>query len=213
MTTSILIVGGGGHAKVLLDALLKRTDIIIKGILDKNPDLHGQTVLGVPILGSEEDILNDYHPSHIQLVNGLGSAGLPETRKAVFEKCKEAGFQFLSVVHPAAYLAYDVTMGEGSQCMAGSVIQTSARIGSNAIVNTNVSIDHDCVIGDHVHLAPGVVCCGNVTIGKGTHVGCGAVIKQGVTIAENCLIAAGALVVKDIPAGSKVAGLPAREFA
>ena len=180
------------------------------GILDINQQLHGKTILGFSVINGEDDILKKYSPLEIKLVNGIGSVRLPTLRENVFNKFKKAGFSFLNVIHPTSYLGQDVLLNEGIQAFAGSIIQPGCRIGDNVIINTSASIDHDCSIGNHVHLAPGVVCCGNVTIDEGTHVGSGAIILQGTHIGNHCLIGAGAVVTHDIAAASQVAGIPAR---
>lgn len=207
---SIFILGAGGHAKVLLDCLSLNENITVLGILDLNHQLYGKSILGYPILGNEQDILKNYSSSSVKLVNGIGSVGLITQRENVFNKLKNAGYDFLNVIHPTSYIGQDVILGEGVQVIARSTIQPGCRIGDNVIINTHASIDHDCYIGSHVHLAPGVVCCGGVKIGNNTHVGSGAIILQGVNIGDNCLIAAGAVITRDIVSNSKVAGVPAR---
>ena len=94
--------------------------------------------------------------------------------------------------------------------MAGAVIQPGTRLGVNTIVNTRASIDHDCIIGDHVHIAPGAVLSGEVRVGNCSHIGCGATIVQGVKLGEATVIGAGAVVLKDVPDGTTVVGVPAR---
>ncbi|HLB43358.1 MAG TPA: acetyltransferase [Gammaproteobacteria bacterium] len=209
MDTPIFILGAGGHSKVLIDCLYLNKNTIL-GILDINQHLHGNTVLGISILGSEDDILKNYSRSEIKLVNGVGSIRLPTLRENIFNKLKRSGFNFLNVIHPTSYIGQAVLLNEGAQVFAGSIIQPGCYIGSNVIINTNASIDHDCYISSHVHLAPGVICCGDVTIGEGTHVGSGAIILQGTHIGDHCLIGAGAVVTKNISPTSKVMGIPAR---
>jgi UDP-perosamine 4-acetyltransferase len=97
--------------------------------------------------------------------------------------------------------------------MAGAVIQSGSRIGINSIINTRASVDHDCVIGNHVHISPGVTLSGGVEIGTCSHIGTGSTVIQGIVIGNSCLAAAGAVVTKDVIAGVKVRGVPAREFA
>ncbi len=206
---SVLIIGAGGHAKVLVDSL-RTKNISILGMLDVNPDLIGKEVLGIRVLGSEDNILKNYSPADVDLVNGMGSTGIPDQRKKIFLKFKELGYCFLNITHLTAYVGDDVIFGQGAQLMAGSIIQPGGRMGENVILNTRAAIDHDCYIGDHVHLAPGVICCGGVTIGHETHIGSGAVILQGITIGDNCIIAAGAVVTRNVHAATKVAGVPAK---
>jgi UDP-perosamine 4-acetyltransferase len=210
MSSAVIILGAGGHAKVLIDAMLTSSAIIL-GVVDSNTALRDGNLLGVPVLGGDE-VVNTYLPSEIQLVNGLGSVGIPSKRQQLYEKFKQLGFDFSTIIHPSAIIASHVEQGEGAQIMAGAVIQPCCRIGANSIINTRASVDHDCIIGDHVHIAPGVTLSGGVTIGSGTHVGTGATIIQGVTIANDCLVAAGAVVTRDLIAGTKVRGVPAREY-
>jgi UDP-perosamine 4-acetyltransferase len=207
---SILVLGGGGHSKVLIDSLRFIDDIEIKGILDVNSALRGKYILGVPVMGGEDEVLTKYPPDTVKLVNGIGSTGSTDMRKNIFHKFKTEGYHFLSVIHPTAYIGEDVVLGEGVQLMAGSIVQPSCRIGDNVIINTRASVDHDSHINHHAHIAPGAICCGNVTIGTGTHVGCGAVIREGIRINENCIIAAGAVVIHNIINRCKVAGVPAK---
>lgn len=211
MSLPVIILGAGGHAKVLIEALLQSGNLIA-GIVDPDPKLAGVEIFGVPVLGGD-DVVNDLPPSEIQLVNGLGSVGLPFKRQQIFERFKGMGYKFATVVHPSAVVASDVELGEGVQIMAGVVIQPGCRIGINSIINTSASVDHDCIVGDHVHISPGVTLSGGVSVEAGSHIGTGATVIQGISIGSGCLIAAGAVVIKDIADGAMVRGVPAREFA
>lgn len=204
----IIILGGGGHSKVLVEALLAGS-VAIAGIVDPDPALIGCSILGVSVLGGDDEVLRYFH-GEVRLVNGLGSTGLPQKRKDIFELFSLQGYIFVTVVHPSAVVASDVHLDEGVQIMAGAVIQPGSRLGRNAIVNTNASVDHDCQIGNHVHLAPGVTLSGEVTIGDSVHIGTGATVIQGIRIGSGSLIAAGAVVINDIPAGSIAMGVPAK---
>lgn len=207
-TMPVIILGAGGHAKVLLDALLL-TSIPVKGITDTAPEKTGSLILGVTVIG-DDDLVFRYAPDFYWLVNGVGSVGSPERRKTVYEKFKKHGYTFAGVLHPSAVVAADVSLGEGVQVMAGAIIQTGSCVGENTIVNTGVRIDHDCVIGAHVHLAPGVTLSGGVRVGENVHIGTAAAVVQGVAIGESAVIAAGAIVTNDIPPGAMAMGVPAR---
>ncbi|MES2218870.1 MAG: acetyltransferase [Pseudomonadota bacterium] len=211
MKTDLIIIGAGGHAKVLIDCLLQQSAVNIIGILDNNPSVHGQSVLGIPVLGGDEKIAN-FPTNAVQLVNAVGSIDIPLRRAAVYQHFKALGYQFLSVVHHTAYVAKTVKLGEGVQIMAGVVLQPDCKLGNNVIINTGASLDHDVQIGDHCHVAPGVVVSGNVTIAASSHLGARAVILQGLKIGERCLIAAGAVVIHPITTDSRVAGVPAKSI-
>lgn len=210
MSLPIIVLGAGGHARVLIDALLAAS-APVAGVVDPDPALSGTSVLGVPVLGGDAAVGN-YAPSEIRLVNGVGSVGLPALRQKLYERFSALGYQFASVIHPSAVVARDVELAAGVQIMAGAVLQTGCRIGVNSIVNTRASVDHDCSVGAHVHIAPGVTLSGGVQLGNCVHIGTGATLIQGVCVGPHCLIAAGAVVVGDLSAGARVRGVPAKEF-
>ena len=209
MRRPVIILGGGGHAKVAIGALLA-AGVPILGIADPDPSLTGRTVLGVPFLGDDEAVLA-HPPGTVELVVGLGSTGLPEKRASLFEAFKKRGYSFASVISPSAVVGVEVVLLEGAQVMAGAVIQPGTTIGRNAIVNTRASVDHDCVIGAHTHIAPGVTLSGFVHVGEGSLIGTGASVIQGIHIGKGCLVGAGSVVLQDLPDGTKAWGVPARE--
>jgi len=206
----VIVLGAGGHAKVLIDMLRLRGHEIL-GIADADTGKHGATYAGCRVIGGDDAVLQ-HDPGRIRLVNGVGSTGQPQARRRLFEEFTRSGYVFESVTHPSAVIAGDAVLEEGAQVMAGAVIQPGSRIGMNAIVNTAASVDHDCTVGAHVHLAPGAVLSGNVRVGDGTHIGTGACVIQGIAIGEGCVIGAGAVVLEDISAGMRAAGVPARRI-
>lgn len=208
MMRPVIIVGAGGHAKVLIAAImLLRREIF--GVMEANREKQDGFPLAIPIIGDDEAI-KKYRPDEIELVNGIGSVGSPHKRMEIYQKFKKKGYKFASVVHPSAIVMSDVQLGEGVQIMAGAIIQAGCRIGDNSIINTGAILDHDCIIGEHTHIAPGVVLSGDVHVGVASHVGTSATIIQGIKIGENSIIGAGAVVIKNIPAGNKAMGVPAR---
>ncbi len=206
----VIVLGAGGHAKVVIGAL-KASGGTILGLTDIDRKTHGKSVLGIPVMGADDKVLG-HKPDDIVLVNGVGSTRVSDHRKALYERFLEAGFAFRTVVHPSAIIGEDVEISEGSQVMAGAVIQPACRIGANCIINTRASIDHDCVIGAHSHIAPGAVLGGSVTLGDGVHIGTGATVIQNIEIGAGALVAAGAVVTKNVAGGMRVAGVPAREM-
>jgi UDP-perosamine 4-acetyltransferase len=205
----VILVGAGGHALVLLDALMLNHTRIL-GLVDEDPSLADRKVLGFPILGGDA-VLRQHAPGSVRLVNAIGSVGSMSRRASVYSKLCRDGHSFASVVHPSATVSQHAVMASGVQIMAGAVIQARATIGEDTIVNTGATVDHDCLIGAHVHLAPGVTLSGAVHVGAETHIGSGATIIQGVHIGTRCTIAAGAVVLSNVADGTTVAGVPARE--
>ncbi|MBS4069005.1 MAG: acetyltransferase [Sulfurimonas sp.] len=209
MKIPVILIGAGGHAKVLIDTLLTLS-AVIEGIVDADPLLVGTRVLGVPVLGGDE-LVNAFAPADCVLVNAIGSVGSTLLRADLFYRFRSLGYHFLTIIHPSATISSDAIVDEGSQVMAGAIIQPGSCIGMNSIVNTKVSIDHDCIIGANVHLAPGVTLSGGVRIGNGVHVGTGAIVIQGVEIGRNSVIGAGSVVLRDVPDEVTVYGVPAHQ--
>ena len=205
----IIVIGAGGHAKVLIDTLIEQK-IEILGIVDEEVSKIGSRILGVEVLGDDSYIEN-YAVDDVLLVNGLGSVALMNLRKKVYDKFKQDGYYFKSVIHPSAIISKNVILAEGVQILAGAVVNTGTSIGDNVIINTRASVDHDCFIGNHVHIAPGSILSGTVSVGDCTHLGTGCTVIQGKTIGNRVLVGAGSLVVKNIKSDMKVLGVPARE--
>ena len=204
----IIIIGAGEHARVLID-VLRLLDREVLYVTDYNTERHGQTVSGIQVAGGDELVL-EHKPEDIHLVNGVGSIQLPAARRDVYKRFSDAGYHFTRVIHPSAVIAENVTVNSGAQIMAGTVIQTGAVINENTLINTRASVDHDCVIGAHTHIAPGVTLSGNVRIGAASHVGTGATAIQAVKIGDEVVIGAGAVVVKDLADRVKAVGVPAK---
>ena len=204
------ILGAGGHAKVLINALLE-LGIKILGITDPNPETHGNLILGVLVMGGD-DAMFKHPPDSLVLVNGVGSTDVSSHRQIIYERFLGAGYIFRTVIHPSAIVSNETEILNGAQVMAGVVIQPGCRIGANTILNTQSSVDHDCVIGANTHIAPGAVLGGGITVGEGCHIGSGATVIQNVVIGSKVMVGAGATVISNIPDGERVIGTPARAF-
>lgn len=204
----IIILGGGGHAKVLIDTILSLDHFKIEGVLD--PKLKkGSDVLGVPVLGNDE-ILKGLDSKGFVLALGVGSMRAFITRKNIFEKYLSSGFVFPSIAHKEAYISRTATVADGVQIMAGAIIQPSTFIEENVIINTSAVIEHDCKISAHSHVSSGAVLGGGVEIGECSHIGLGARVLQGIRIGKNVTVGAGAVVINDVEDGKTVVGVPAR---
>ena len=193
----MLLYGAGGHGKVVLSCILAGNNPV-HAIFDDHPDK--AELMGIPVYGR-------YNPDLFKTESILIAVGDNKLRRLISQKVRHT---FGIVRHPSAFTDPDVLIHTGSILLHGSIIQTGSVIGQHVIVNTHVSVNHDCVIGDFVHLAPGVVLCGNVHVGENTFVGAGSVITPNLTIGSNCFIAAGSVITNHIPDNSTVRGNPGR---
>ncbi len=201
----LIVVGGGGHAKVLVSTLQLLGRRVL-GFVDLNRSI--TELLGVANLGADSAVFA-HAPEHVRLVNGVGSIGSVIRRQEIYNMFSGRGYAFEAVIHPSAVVSRDVEIGEGVQIMAGAVVQSGTRLGKNTIVNTGACVDHDCLIEAHVHIAPGVTLSGDVQIGIGSHIGAGATIIQGIRVGAASVVGAGAVVIRNVPAQVTVAGVPA----
>ncbi|MDG2242466.1 MAG: acetyltransferase [Rhodospirillaceae bacterium] len=209
----IILVGASGHARVLVH-LLQSAGTPPAALTDIDETLHGTDLYGVPVIGGDDAIVA-HQPSDVVLVNaignspGSGQSGL-NVRRAVFEKFKERGFDFLGVVSDDASVSKRSTLGEGVQAVTRSIIHPGVNIGDNTILNTGASLDHDCWVGAHSHIAPWAVLCGGVAVGDDCHIGARAVLVPGIRVGDGSIVGAGAVVISDVEAGKTVVGNPAR---
>jgi sugar O-acyltransferase (sialic acid O-acetyltransferase NeuD family) len=204
----ILILGAGGHAQVVADALLRAResgsiDHVI-GYLDDNPTIIGQERLGLPILGKISDLSAIAHDA---LIIAIGNN---EIRSCLYTQLQGAGYCFATVCHPRATLAADVTLGPGTVIFAGVVINPGSQIGANVNLNTGCTVDHHNRIDNHVHIAPGVHLGGDVHVGEGTLVGIGATVMPQRTIGSWSIVGAGSLVHHSLPNRVVAMGVPAQ---
>jgi len=207
-----VLVGGGGHAAVVLEAIRATGLIDPQGVLDADPARRGGNLSGIPILGGDEAWPELVRQGLRRFVAAIGSTGDTGLRRRVFERMVSQGGVGLTIRHPTAVVSPSAVLGAGCQVLAGAIVNTGAAIGRNVIVNTGAIVEHDCRIGDHTHLATGCRLAGGVEIGEGTHVGIGATVIQGIRIGRDAVIAAGAVVIRDVADRAVVGGVPAAEL-
>jgi sugar O-acyltransferase (sialic acid O-acetyltransferase NeuD family) len=209
MTPLCVIVGGGGHARVLIDCLRLSGAARIYGVLDPDRSRWGQNMLDVPIVGGD-DLLAGLKAHGVDwFAIGLGGTGDNRPRRTLFELALSHGLRPLIVQHPTAIVSSHATIGEGCQLLPGCIVNAGAMLGVNVIVNSGAIVEHDCMIGNHVHIATGAQLASTVRVGDGAHIGAGATIRQSITIGEGSIVGAGAVVVKDVSPYVVVAGVPA----
>jgi len=189
----LILIGGGGHAKVVIDALKGHSKLSILGILDNNIPT-GSIILDIKVIGNDSMLEDLYKKGTKKAFISIGSIGCVAVRKKIYKKLKVIGYELPPIIHPKAYVADGVSIEEGSFIGAGAIINPGTKIRRNAIINTGASVDHDCNIGNFVHIAPGSVLGGDVTVSDNVHIGMGAIIVQGVTIKEQAFIKARELV-------------------
>lgn len=201
MRNRLIIIGAGGHGKVIADNALKNgyTEICFV-------DDHATGVcMGFPIIGVTADI-PEFDDGKTDFIIGIGSN---EARKRIAEAYS---VNWVSLIHPSAQLGIHVSIGRGTVVMAGAIVNPCATIGEHCIINTGAIVEHDNVIGDYVHLSPRAALGGTVRLGTQTHVGLGAVVRNNIEICEMCTIGAGAVVVKSIDHSGTYVGVPAKEM-
>ncbi|MBU1122253.1 MAG: acetyltransferase [Candidatus Omnitrophota bacterium] len=205
MKDKIILIGGGGHCKVIIDAIINADKYDIEGVLDSKFNVDFK-ILGFSIIGGDDKLPEIRGRGVKNAFVSVGSIGKYALRRHIYEKVKIFKFNVPVIIHPRSVVAYDVSIDEGTFVAASATINSGTRIGKNVIVNTSSSIDHDCVIGDFAHVSPGVILCGGVSVGEGTHIGVGAKVIQGVHIGKDCFIKAGHTVCGNVAAGSVYPG-------
>jgi len=205
-----VILGGGGHARVLIDCIRESGLAEIEGALDADSSLRGQKISDVPILGGDELLGGLAAGGVTHFVVGLGGVGDNGPRRRLFELGCSCRLIPLTVRHPSAIVSRWASIGPGCQLLPGTIVNAGAALGKNVIVNSGAIVEHDCIVGDHVHIATGARLASTVRVGAGAHVGAAATVRQCIRIGEGAIVGAGAVVVKDVDPGVVVAGVPAR---
>lgn len=206
----VIVVGAGGHAVVVADALLAAGRSVL-GFIDPAVNMHGRFLCGLPVLGGDE-YLSQHNCGEVVLANGIGSVGDPSIRKCVQQRLQGSGWRFSSVIHPSAVVSPFSVIAPGVQLLARAVVQPNASIEEGCIVNTSAIIEHDVAMGSWSHAAPGAVICGGVRLGTCCHVGAGAVVMQGIQLGPKTLVGAGAAVVKYFEGQGTLVGVPAHKL-
>lgn len=202
---SIAIMGASGHCKVVADlALLNGYDDIV--FVDKNPEID---MLGEYPVADEDTDLDYYIEKKYDFVVGIGEASI---RRKVQEMLESKGVNIVTLIHPAAVVAYDVEIGAGTVVMAGAVVNPGTTIGKGCIINTSSSVDHDNVIGDYCHISVGAHTAGTVTMGDNCWLGIGAIVSNNIDICNDVFMGAGTVVVKNLTVAGRYFGIPARRL-
>ena len=202
---TLIIIGAGGHGKVVADIAIKMNKWSSIAFLDDDASIRES--MGVKVIGTIDEAF-----TYAGEADFFVAIGNNKMREAIQERLIGEGLKVTSLIHPHAVIGTDVEIGIGSAVMAGVVINSSSRIGKGCIINTSASLDHDNHMEDYVHISPGVHTAGGVSIGKGTWAGIGSTINNNVRICSGCIIGAGAAVVRDVAEPGVYAGVPARRM-
>jgi sugar O-acyltransferase (sialic acid O-acetyltransferase NeuD family) len=205
----ILLVGGGGHCKSVIEAIESEGKYNISGIIDA-PEKVGQTVLGYPIIGTDSDL-----PQLVSKVGNViitvGQLKNAAVRIRIFEQLKELGANLPVIIAATARVSKHASLGEGTVVLHNALVNAGAEVGANTIINTGAVIEHDVRIGNHCHISTGALVNGDCEIGNQVLIGSGAVLKQGIKIAGNAVVGAGAVVLQNVNNAEVVVGNPAKE--
>lgn len=205
-TRKLIIVGAGGHAKVVAETSLAAGYDIV-GFVD---DFVNQAPLpGYRVLGTSS-VLNEIMTQYGRDVDVFVAIGDNSVRKCMSLRIADFGVPFAILSHPSSCVSQFAQLNEGTIVMPGVIVNAGTVVGRHVILNTSCSVDHDCVIADFSHISPGVHVAGGVKIGEGCHIGIGASVVPGVTIGEWTVVGSGAAVVNDLPAHVVAVGVPAR---
>jgi sugar O-acyltransferase (sialic acid O-acetyltransferase NeuD family) len=201
----LLIVGAGGHGKVVAEAATASSNWTEIGFLDgRHPDI--AAVLDWPVIGKDTDA-----DRFLQIyANALVAIGDNRRRLALLAALERAGFQLPVIAHPRSWVSPSAKIGIGTVLIAGAIVNAGAKLGRGCILNTAATVDHDCRIGDGVHVSPGAHIGGEVVVGDRTWIGIGAAIHHSVRIGADVMVGAGAAVVDDVADGVTMLGVPAR---
>ncbi|MFK8059078.1 MAG: NeuD/PglB/VioB family sugar acetyltransferase [Polaribacter sp.] len=194
---SLLIFGGGGHAKMCIDIVKQTKEYDIIGIVDDNIAVQTE-VLDIPVIGNVNIIDKLIKKGLKQIVLGIGGVLTKGLRKKIFNSLKEKGLKIPNIIHTSALIEPSAFLGNGNQIMQGVIMGSNVKIGNNCIINSGSIISHDTIIGDNVHIAPGAIIGGGVVIKNDTIIGMGCTIFLGLTIGENVIIQNGLNIFKNV---------------
>jgi sugar O-acyltransferase (sialic acid O-acetyltransferase NeuD family) len=200
----ILVLGAGGHGKVVADILCCAGESVM-GFLDDDPETWGATRLGLPVLGGITTY-REHMPGG--LVLGIGDI---ETRTTIVENLGgHACGLWRNAIHPRAIIAHSVRLGRGVTVAAGVVVNPDTVLGDYSIINTGATVDHDCIIGAYAHIGPGAHLAGYIHVGREAFIGIGASVTQCLTVGDGAVVGAGSVVIDSVPSRVTVKGVPAR---
>jgi len=210
MNKKILLIGGGGHCKSVLDSLLELNEYSEIGIIDKKENI-GNSVIGIPVVGCDDDLQSLFSNGYKYAFITVGSIGNPSLRIHLFNLLSATGFKIPVIIDNSAIVSSHANIEQGVFIGKQSLINAGALIRKGSIINSGCIVEHDCQVGAFSHIAPGAVLCGEVIVGENSHVGANSTVKQQVHIGSNTIIGMGSVVLQDIDHHTMAYGNPCIE--
>ena len=209
MQEDIVLIGSGGHCKIIVDSIERLGTFKIAGFIDLE-EIGKEVYRGYKIIGHDEDMQSIYDSGIHNAFIGIGFMGKSNIRKKLYFKMKDAGFNFPVIIDPSAVVAKDATIGEGTYIGRDAVVDADAKIGMNCIINTSAIVEHECIIGDFSHLAVASVICGQTQVGDECFLGANSTVIQRLKISDRCVVGAGSVVLSSIDSDCTAVGVPAK---
>jgi sugar O-acyltransferase (sialic acid O-acetyltransferase NeuD family) len=192
MKKELLLIGGGGHCKSIIDVIEMESSFTIAGIIDQKEAV-GQKVLGYEIIGCDDDLSELFKTFKYAIVS-VGQIKIPDLRIKLFDCLNEIGFETPVVISPRAYVSSHAFVDKGSVILHDAIINAGAKLGKNCIINSKALVEHDCIVDDHCHISTGAILNGGTVVGQGTFFGSNAVSRECATILERSFVKAGSVV-------------------
>lgn len=206
MGRQLLLLGGGGHCRSVIDSLISLKIYEKIGIVDSV----NSTFLGVTTVGTDDDLETLFDSGWTEVFITVGSIGNTAVRKKLYKLIKKIGFTIPTIIDPTAAVAQGIVLKEGVYIGKKAVVNSGAEIGECSIINTGSIIEHDCSIGAFSHISPGAVLCGEVKVGSDSHIGAGSVVRQKIVVGDSVLVGAGSVLLSDLPDKTLAYGNPCK---
>lgn len=210
MSRKILLIGGGGHCKSVLDTVLELQEYDEIGIIDKKDNI-GDYILGIPVIGTDEDLPKLLEDGYMYAFITVGSIGNPLTRIKLYSQLSNLGFIIPNIIDKTAIVSKFAKLGMGNFIGKRSVVNADVEIQNGCIINSGCIVEHDCKIGSFVHIAPGTILGGEVIVRDNSHIGSNSSVKQQVQIGSNTIVGLGSVVLKDVNSNTMAFGNPCKE--
>lgn len=204
----IVLIGAGGHCKVIIDLIKSIDKYEIVGIINK--DLEIKEVLGVPVIGDDSKLKEIYDYGISNAFICIGALDNTIIRSVIYRQLKEIGFKLPVLIHKNSIVSKFSSIGDGTCILPGAIVNAGVRIDENCIINTASIVEHECNIKSNVHISPNACLGGGVSVGDNSHIGIGSTIIQGIKVGKNVTVGAGSVVINNIQDNNVVVGVPGK---